>query len=97
MELSPKLYHYFVRPQWFSNIFYDKMFHDLIDFRGKTVLDFGCGVGSSSFLFEPSAYHGVDCDGNRIEYAKNCILSIILWSLKLMGDFRYQEILLIML
>ncbi|MHB8032535.1 methyltransferase type 11 [Clostridium botulinum] len=70
MELSPKLYHYFVRPQWFSNIFYDKMFYDLIDFRGKTVLDFGCGVGSSSFLFEPSTYHGVDCDGNRIEYAK---------------------------
>ncbi|MBC2582032.1 class I SAM-dependent methyltransferase [Clostridium sp. DJ247] len=70
MELSPKLYHYFVRPKWFSNIFFDKMLRDLVDFRGKTTLDFGCGIGSSSFLFSSSAYVGVDCDDNRIEYAK---------------------------
>lgn len=46
------------------------MLTDCTEFKGKTVLDFGCGVGSSSFLFDPSTYHGVDCDGSRIEYAK---------------------------
>lgn len=70
MELSPKLYHYFVRPKWFSNIFYSKMLMNSVEFKGKSVLDFGCGVGSSSFLFEPSNYHGVDCDSKRIGYAK---------------------------
>lgn len=69
MELSPKYYHYFVRPKWFSNIFFNKMLMDYVDFKGKTVLDFGCGIGSSAFLFEPSTYVGVDCDNKRIEYA----------------------------
>lgn len=70
MELSPKLYHYFVRPKWFSNKFYNSMFQDCIDFKDKTVLDFGCGIGSSSYLFETSNYLGVDCDDKRINYAK---------------------------
>ncbi|GAE00678.1 hypothetical protein CBO05C_0368 [Clostridium botulinum B str. Osaka05] len=70
MELSPKLYHYFVRPRWFSNKFYDLIFGDYVDFKNKKVLDFGCGIGSSSYLFEPSNYFGVDCDDKRIKYAK---------------------------
>lgn len=70
MELPPKLYHYFVRPKWFSNIFYNSMFKDWVDFSGKNVLDFGCGIGSSSCLFEPTTYLGVDCDSTRIKYAK---------------------------
>jgi ubiquinone/menaquinone biosynthesis C-methylase UbiE len=70
MELSPKLYHYFVRPKWFSNILYNKILMDNVELKGKSILDFGCGIGSSSFLFEPSTYYGVDCDSNRIEYAK---------------------------
>ena len=70
MELSPKLYHYFVRPRWFSIKFYYLIFQDSVDFKHKTVLDFGCGIGSSSYLFEPSNYLGVDCDDKRIKYAK---------------------------
>jgi ubiquinone/menaquinone biosynthesis C-methylase UbiE len=69
MELSPKYYYYFVRPKWFSNIFFNKMLKDYFDFKDKEVLDFGCGIGSSSFLFQPSTYIGVDCDNKRIEYA----------------------------
>lgn len=46
------------------------MLGDCIDFSNKNVLDFGCGVGSSSCLFEPTAYIGVDCDNRRIKYAK---------------------------
>ncbi|KAJ49234.1 ubiquinone/menaquinone biosynthesis C-methylase UbiE [Clostridium tetanomorphum] len=70
MELSPRLYHYFVRPKWFLNKFYNSMFQNCIEFKDKTVLDFGCGIGSSSYLFESSNYLGVDCDDKRINYAK---------------------------
>lgn len=70
MELSPKLYHYLVRPKWFSNIFFYKMLQEYINVNDRTVLDFGCGIGSSSFLFDPLNYFGVDCDHRRIEYAK---------------------------
>lgn len=70
MELTPKLCHYFVRPKWFSNMFYNAMFRDCIDFTGKNVLDFGCGIGSSSCLFDSATYLGVDCDNERIKYAK---------------------------
>lgn len=70
MELSPRLYHYFIRPKWFSNIFYNTLFQDYFEFEGKNVLDFGCGIGSASHLFEPKYYLGVDCDNRRIEYAK---------------------------
>ncbi|WP_372996596.1 class I SAM-dependent methyltransferase [Lutispora sp.] len=70
MELSPEFYHILVRPKWFSNMFYNAMFNDCINFKGKKVLDFGCGIGSSSYLFKPSTYVGIDCDSKRIEYAK---------------------------
>jgi len=40
------------------------------DYRDKMVLDFGCGVGSSSYMFNSDYYMGVDYDSNRIHYAK---------------------------
>jgi ubiquinone/menaquinone biosynthesis C-methylase UbiE len=43
---------------------------DGFDFENKKVLDFGCGVGSSSALFSPSSYLGLDCDSRRVSYAR---------------------------
>ncbi|MBS4534898.1 class I SAM-dependent methyltransferase [Clostridium sp. D2Q-14] len=70
MELEPKLYHYFVRPKWFSKFFYNRLFNNSIDFINKKILDFGCGIGSISCIFQPEMYIGFDCDDKRIEYAK---------------------------
>jgi ubiquinone/menaquinone biosynthesis C-methylase UbiE len=70
MELSPTLYRLFVRPKWFSNLFFSSTLGHSFDFNNKTVLDFGCGIGSSSFMFTPSKYIGVDCDCRRIDYAR---------------------------
>ncbi|MCX7921900.1 MAG: class I SAM-dependent methyltransferase [Clostridia bacterium] len=70
MELSPKLYKWFVRPEWFSKVFVRNIIEDRFDFENKAVLDFGCGIGSSSFMFEPNNYIGIDCDSKRIRYAK---------------------------
>lgn len=70
MELTPRLYHYFVRPKWFSYKFYNTLFQNAFNFKRKNILDFGCGIGSASRLFEPKYYVGVDLDRRRIEYAK---------------------------
>jgi len=39
--------------------------------RDKTTLDFGCGIGQFSGLFNPKKYHGVDTDPKYIEFCKN--------------------------
>ncbi|MFZ5968655.1 MAG: class I SAM-dependent methyltransferase [Bacillota bacterium] len=73
MELSPKLYHYFVRPQWFTNAFINRRMKGLLadyNFENSMVLDFGCGIGSNCTLFQPDNYVGIDCDQNRIHYAQ---------------------------
>ncbi|MFT9497993.1 class I SAM-dependent methyltransferase, partial [Anaerosolibacter sp.] len=41
------------------------------NFNNKFVLDFGCGIGSSSFMFHPDYYVGIDCDDKRIAYANH--------------------------
>jgi len=72
LELSPKLYHWFVRPKWYTYR-YARIYRELlrgIDFKEKTVLDFGCGIGSNCILFNPKFYMGVDKDRLRINYAK---------------------------
>jgi SAM-dependent methyltransferase len=73
MELSPRLYHWLIRPNWairpFINKTFDKLLHG-IDFRHKDILDFGCGVGSICFKFDPEHYVGVDYDHRRIRYAQ---------------------------
>ena len=71
MELSPRLYNWFVRPSWFSSLFINNTLKSEFDFNNKKVLDFGCGIGSSSPIFDPDNYLGIDCDPRRIHYAKN--------------------------
>lgn len=70
MELSPGLYRTFVRPKWFTNFIYKNALGKKYDFNHKMILDFGCGIGSSSFLFPSAGYIGIDCDECRVEYAK---------------------------
>lgn len=70
MELSPKLYHIFVRPKWFANLLIKNAVSNNFSFESKNVLDFGCGIGSNTPLFPPSNYIGIDNDLKRIKYAK---------------------------
>lgn len=84
MELSPNLYHWLIRPKWFVKEYNNrilKSFLDHIDFHNKDVLDYGCGIGSNCYLFEPDYYIGVDIDARRIDYAK-----------KLYKDYRFYTI-----
>ena len=69
MELSPKLYHWLVRPKWYTKLFLDSIIKGSIDFNSRLVLEFGCGIGSNSILFHPEYYIGVDCDEDRVRYA----------------------------
>ncbi|HEY0826830.1 MAG TPA: class I SAM-dependent methyltransferase [Bacilli bacterium] len=70
MELSPLLYHWFIRPRWFTK----KYIHDHITnhfhVENKIVLDFGAGTGANCCLFAPSHYLGIDLDEKRINFAK---------------------------
>jgi len=73
MELSPKLYQMFVRPKWYNNRYVNirlkNLFSDF-NFDNKKILDFGCGVGSNSSLFDKENYEGIDYDSRRVNYAK---------------------------
>lgn len=70
MELSPRIYRLFVRPKWFGYRYISNNIGKVIDLTDKTVLDFGCGIGSNTFLFPNSHYIGIDCNKVRIEYAR---------------------------
>lgn len=74
MELSPRVYHWFVRPRWFTKSFFYRIIRENFDFNNKTVLDFGCGIGSTCPMFTPANYMGVDVDADRISYAR-CLYS----------------------
>lgn len=70
MELSPRLYHYFVRPRLFSKIYIDNVISQSFALKDKTILDFGSGTGSGSFMSDPDRYLGVDIDPARVHYAR---------------------------
>ncbi len=69
MELSPKLYNWLVRPDWYNTNFTINILKDY-NFEDKKILDFGCGTGSNCFLSTPENYLGVDINENRIKYAR---------------------------
>lgn len=70
MELSPQLYHLFVRPRWVTKMYVSNMIGSRFDFDNKSVLDFGSGIGSSSYLFDSANYLGVEPDPRRVAYAR---------------------------
>jgi len=74
MELSPRIYRLFVRPPVITDLYLNKKMLSVLsdfDFKHKAVLDFGCGIGSNSFMFDPEHYIGVDYDKRRVWYAKH--------------------------
>lgn len=70
MELSPRLYHWFVRPSILNNLYIKRVLGQYFDFTDKKVLDFGSGIGSASNLCTKDHYTGIDPDSHRIAYAK---------------------------
>lgn len=70
MELSPRLYHWVVRPKLFTKLYINNVLKTNFDFSTRNVLDFGCGIGTSCSIFNPNYYLGVDLDSKRIDYAK---------------------------
>ena len=69
MELLPAAYSFFVRPKWFTKHFISSRLQTAFDFSERFVLEFGCGIGSNSCMFDPGNYLGVDIDVRRIRYA----------------------------
>ncbi|MFC4597785.1 class I SAM-dependent methyltransferase [Cohnella hongkongensis] len=63
------LYHWFVRPKWFTK----KYIHDHItsqfSFDNQSVLDFGCGTGANCRMSPAASYLGIDPDSRRIRFA----------------------------
>lgn len=70
MELSPRLYHWIIRPKWISNLYIGNVVSSEFDLDYKKVLDFGCGIGSICHMLKSSNYLGIDCDNKRIDYAR---------------------------
>ncbi|MBM7624443.1 class I SAM-dependent methyltransferase [Sporohalobacter salinus] len=70
MQLPPQLYHWLIRPKWLTNIYINDLLKENFTFENKKILDFGCGVGSTSSIFNSKNYLGVDINQKRIEYAQ---------------------------
>lgn len=79
MEFSPRLYHLFVRPKWFTKKYIHNHITSEFPLDGKTVLDFGAGTGANCKMFKPSRYLGIDPDSKRVQYAR-----------KLYPDYSFQ-------
>ena len=69
MELSPRLYHWLVRPQWLTKRYIHDVINDHFDLRNKAVLDFGSGVGSNCRLVAPDKYIGLERCPKRVRFS----------------------------
>ena len=70
MHLSPFWYEKIIRPRFFVIKYIQSVLNKQFSFSGKSVLDFGCGTGSNSFIFPQEGYSGVDVDEGRILLAR---------------------------
>lgn len=70
MQLSPRIYHSFIRPKWITKIYIQNNVQQHFDFKNKKVLDFGAGTGANCTLCSPAYYLGIDPDSSRIDFAK---------------------------
>ncbi len=70
MHLNPYLYQKIIRPKFAIKKYIEKTVKKEFNFDNSKVLDFGCGTGSNSFIFDNKNYIGVDTDRKRIEFAK---------------------------
>jgi ubiquinone/menaquinone biosynthesis C-methylase UbiE len=79
MHLSPYWYEKIIRPRFFVVKYIQTILESSFNFDNKKVLDFGCGTGSNSFIFDPEYYLGVDVDTGRIDLAR-----------KLYPEYRFE-------
>jgi SAM-dependent methyltransferase len=70
MQVSPYLYHWFVRPKWLTKWYIHDHIRRHFDLAEKRVLDFGAGTGANCCLTKPDQYIGIDPDAKRIAFAK---------------------------
>ncbi|WP_285229638.1 class I SAM-dependent methyltransferase [Paenibacillus albidus] len=70
MYLSPRFYHLFVRPQWFTNKYIHERIKSRFSLENKSVLDFGCGTGANCSICDAEHYYGIDPDAKRVQFAK---------------------------
>lgn len=70
MQVSPKLYNLIIHPPFVTKWYIEKNIKSILNFDNKKILDFGCGTGNNSFIFDPKFYTGIDIDADRILYAK---------------------------
>lgn len=70
MTIPPFIFDKIWRSKYATAKYVKNILSEKIDFKNKSVLDFGCGTGAYCTLFEPDGYLGVDINKNRIEYAK---------------------------
>ncbi|RYM06878.1 class I SAM-dependent methyltransferase [Sporolactobacillus sp. THM7-7] len=69
-ELSPRLYHWIVRPSGFTRKHIHSNLQEHFIYTGKTVLDFGAGTGANCSVFDCEYYVGVDLDRERVQFAR---------------------------
>ena len=69
MYLNPTLYQKIVRPKFSIEKYIKNIIQKEFILDTSKVLDFGCGTGSNSFIFNPQYYLGVDTDKKRIDFA----------------------------
>ncbi|MCK4744854.1 class I SAM-dependent methyltransferase [Candidatus Parcubacteria bacterium] len=70
MEIPPLIFDKLWRSKYATEKYITKVLSEKINFSEKHILDFGCGTGSYSFLFNPNKYLGVDVCEKRIIYAQ---------------------------
>lgn len=70
MNLSPKLYHWIIRPRWLTKKYIHDHIEEHFELGEKSILDFGCGTGANSSICNCSGYLGIDPDSDRIKLAK---------------------------
>lgn len=70
MNLSPRLYHWMIRPRWLTQKYIHNYIQNHFRLKNKAILDFGCGTGANCCICCPDQYLGIDPDENRIDLAK---------------------------
>jgi len=70
MPLSPRLYHWFVRPQWITKKYIHDHVRHHVPLEDKSVLDFGSGTGANCSICHSDRYLGIEPDRNRVFLAR---------------------------
>lgn len=70
MALSPRLYHWFVRPRWVTKKYIHNHISSHFHLDKKSVLDFGSGTGANCCICKPDLYIGIEPDIGRVDLAK---------------------------